>query len=80
MERINKEVIIYVWNIVLFGTGHGLADMLEIIEKYQASYQLAEYEDTDGFTKGITITWDRLNRRVLNSKRKELLIEHTIWK
>ena len=62
------------------GTGHGLADMLEIIEKYQASYQLAEYEDTGGFTKGITITWDSLNRRVLNSKRKELLIEHSIWK
>ncbi len=27
-----------------------------------------------------TVTWDSLNRRVLNSKRKELLIEHSIWK
>lgn len=51
------------------GTGNGLTDMLELLEKHQATYQLTEYEREDTFTKGISIIWDGKNGRWIDSYR-----------
>ena len=51
------------------GTGNGVTDMLELLEKHQATYQLTEYEREDTFTKGISIIWDGKNGRWIDSYR-----------
>ena len=51
------------------GTGNGVTDMLELLEKHQATYQLTEYAREDTFTKGISIIWDGKNGRWIDSYR-----------
>lgn len=51
------------------GTGNGITDMLELLEKHKATYQLTEYEKEDTFTKGISIIWDGKNERWIDSYR-----------
>ncbi len=51
------------------GTGNGITDMLALLEKHQATYQLTEYEREDTFTKGISIIWDGKNGRWIDSYR-----------
>ena len=51
------------------GTGNGVTDMLELLEKHQATYQLTEYAREDTFTKGISIIWDGKNERWIDSYR-----------
>ena len=51
------------------GTGNGITDMLELLEKHQATYQLTEYAREDTFTKGISIIWDGKNGRWIDSYR-----------
>ena len=51
------------------GTGNGVTDMLELLEKHKATYQLTEYEKEDTFTKGISIIWDGKNGRWIDSYR-----------
>lgn len=51
------------------GTGNGVTDMLELLEKHKATYQLTEYEKEDTFTKGISIIWDGKNERWIDSYR-----------
>lgn len=55
------------------GTGNGLSDTLELLEKYQATFLLTEYEDGAAYTKGISIIWDDKNERRLDSHRISLL-------
>ncbi len=51
------------------GTGNGLADILECVDKYQASYYMEEYAQQDTFTKEIRIVWDGKNDRVIQPNR-----------
>lgn len=55
------------------GTGNGLSDTLELLEKYQATFLLTEYEDGTAYTKGISIIWDDKNERRLDSRRISML-------
>lgn len=55
------------------GTGNGLSDTLELLEKYQATFLLTEYEDGAAYTKGISIIWDDKNERRLDSHRISML-------
>lgn len=60
------------------GTGNGVTDMLELLEKHKATYQLTEYEKEDTFTKGISIIWDGKNGRWIDSYRNSEISNKSI--
>ena len=60
------------------GTGNGITDMLELLEKHKATYQLTEYEKEDTFTKGISIIWDGKNERWIDSYRNSEISNKSI--
>jgi len=60
------------------GTGHGISDIQNLIEAYCATYKLEEYVENAGFTKGISIIWDRHNRRIIESDRRSEISEDSI--
>lgn len=60
------------------GTGNGITDMLELLEKHKATYQLTEYEKEDTFTKGISIIWDGKNERWIDSYRSSKISQKSI--
>lgn len=60
------------------GTGHGISDIQNLIEAYCATYKLEEYVENAGFTKGISIIWDKQNRRMIESDRRSELSEDSI--
>lgn len=60
------------------GTGNGITDMLELLEKHKATYQLTEYEKEDTFTKGISIIWDGKNGRWIDSYRNSEISNKSI--
>lgn len=47
---------------------YSIAEILDAINRYQASYQLTEYENME-FSKGFSIVWNNKNRKWLNSHR-----------
>lgn len=62
------------------GTGNGVSDMFEIIERYKATYKLVEYSNDTGYTKGISILWDEKNERILESDRYAQVSSRSILK
>lgn len=60
------------------GTGNGITDMLELLEKHKATYQLTEYGKEDTFTKGISIIWDGKNERWIDSYRNSEISNKSI--
>ncbi|OYP32234.1 hypothetical protein CG709_06545, partial [Lachnotalea glycerini] len=61
------------------GTGHGIAEMLDILNRYNASYKLTEYDGDMGFTKGISIIWNNQNQRWLETFRFNQISENSIF-
>lgn len=57
------------------GTGNGISDTIEFLERYHATYRLTEYENNHTFSKGISIIWDGKNERQIDSYRKSLISE-----
>lgn len=55
------------------GTGNGLTDVLELLEKYQATFLLTEYNHGAVYSKGISIIWDHKNQRRFDSARRSQL-------
>ncbi|MCI8327158.1 MAG: hypothetical protein HFI37_05205 [Lachnospiraceae bacterium] len=51
------------------GTGNGISDILETLERYQATFCLTEYEENATYSKGISIMWDKENGRWIESVR-----------
>ncbi len=51
---------------------YGLAEIFDAINRYQASYQLAEYDNME-FSRGFSIVWNNLNRKWLNTHRYSLI-------
>lgn len=57
------------------GTGHGIAEVLEIVKRYNATFKLTEYQDNNGFTKGISIIWNQQNGRFIETFRRNQISE-----
>lgn len=51
------------------GTGNGISDMIDLLEKYRATFRITEYQENATYTKGISIIWDGENGRWLDSCR-----------
>lgn len=60
------------------GTGNGIADMMDFMERHQATYQLTEYEESATFSKGISIIWNYKNERWIDSSRKTKISESSL--
>lgn len=60
------------------GTGNGIADMMDFLERHQATYQLTEYEESATFSKGISIIWNYKNERWIDSSRKTKISESSL--
>lgn len=51
------------------GTGNGIADIMEFLEKHKATFRITEYQENATYTKGISIIWDGENGRWFDSHR-----------
>jgi len=60
------------------GTGHGISDIQNLLEAYCATYKLEEYAENTGFTKCISIIWDKKNRRMFEADRRSEISEDSI--
>lgn len=60
------------------GTGNGISDMMEVLERYRATFRITEYQENNTYTKGISIIWDEENGRWLDSYRSAELDEGSL--
>ncbi|MFA9379056.1 MAG: hypothetical protein ACERKZ_20270 [Lachnotalea sp.] len=60
------------------GTGQGLAEIIEFLGRYKATYKLTEYDDLTGFSKGISILWNQKNGRLIESYRSGQISQNSI--
>ena len=65
--------------VTSWGTGNGLADMMEFAEETGASICVEEFDGkTNSFTKKVSMIFDKCRKNYYNSARKELL-ESSFW-
>lgn len=55
------------------GSGIGLMTTAELLQKYNASFEIKEIEDNDLYTKQVSICFDNLHEYRIKSNRKEVL-------
>ncbi|WP_099467913.1 GHKL domain-containing protein [Konateibacter massiliensis] len=60
------------------GTGYGIAEILDILKDYNATYKLTEYEDDMSFSKGIGIIWNEKDGRWIESFRGNQISKDSI--
>lgn len=65
--------------VTSWGTGNGLADMVEFAQETKASICVEEFDGkTNSFTKKVSMIFDKCRKNYYNSVRKEL-IESSFW-
>lgn len=65
--------------VTSWGTGNGLADMVEFAQETEASICVEEFDGkTNSFTKKVSMIFDKCRKNYYNSVRKEL-IESSFW-
>lgn len=65
--------------VTSWGTGNGLADMVEFAQETGASICVEEFDGkTNSFTKKVSMIFDKCRKNYYNSARKELL-ESSFW-
>ena len=65
--------------VTSWGTGNGLADMVEFAQETKASICVEEFDGkTNSFTKKVSMIFDKCRKNYYNSVRKEL-IEGSFW-